>query len=1018
MTRAQAAVSNGVATMSKSAKASAKVFEQGRVSAEQLLSAVDPLFAAQLRYDKELAKAEQLMRSGTLTASEFAKVQGGLKVQLDAASVGFGGVGKGAGNSRIAMMEMQHVARGAADQFAAGAPISQIFAQHLGMVAQAGSFAQGSLGKFGAFLGGPWGIALTLATVLLTKLVLGHKDASESVDDLVDKMRKQHDEALSQEEANRIWAQSIEGVIEAQKKLNKELQDSLKVEALVGYQQLAQSRQNLGDLEKGLKNLQQQMRSAQGELKNAQALPSFGGDAGESAALASARLSAINAAQSKIEDLNKRIAEARKGIEATRTGIADAQFKIGRQVGEEAADQAKAFDTTIESQRALIENNKALAGSAGELETALALVKKAGDAAAGADVPTDNAAKRLMELVAALNSGKTAPAAFAVEVGKMAKALQAAADAAKDAAKQTAKIDPKAQFKASVIGAEGTGQNPQSSALGFGQFIRSTWITYFDRLFPDKATLTDDAKLAFRNVRSVAEAVIDKATEDYSKVLKNAGQQITAAGLYTVHVLGPAGAAKFLNAPATANTASIVGADVVAKNRSLLGGTVGQARAEIARRIGDSSGAVSSGTAAIEQALKQGLEQERKNRQRFFDDEQQTFAQIIEARKDQGLSASAIADVEHAAVEANRQKLEGDIQAKLASGEYTKDEAALRISLNNELAKLRDQTVDRRKAQTEYAERERQIENSSRETSGMVSAQMELLKAREGLVTTAKGRRAIEERLLDLQFAEEKRQLEAQIEEAARLRALADRTKSTQDIAAAERAEADAAVARTRLGSLPERQSIAQQENARQNAGPLQDYISKLPDSVAKFNEAVQTLEVQGINGLLDDITNLQGGFKSLLKSLLSTALQFAQGFGRLGLERGLAPLLGSLTGRGGVINLAGVPSFASSLGGGGGGVVDLTGAQFAGSFPHFARGGSMVLKGIPGIDRNVLSLNGLPIAKVSYGEPISISPRGSSSDGNGVRHAPVNMTVITPNADSFNRSGRQVVRQLRRTLR
>jgi uncharacterized protein YaiL (DUF2058 family) len=130
MARAQTVVSSGVATMSKSAKASARIFEQGRVSAEQLLSAVDPLFAAQLRYDKELARAEQLMKSGTLTAAEFAKVQTGLKTQLDAASGSFAGIHKGAGNSRIAMLEMQHVARGAADQFAAGTPISQIFAQH------------------------------------------------------------------------------------------------------------------------------------------------------------------------------------------------------------------------------------------------------------------------------------------------------------------------------------------------------------------------------------------------------------------------------------------------------------------------------------------------------------------------------------------------------------------------------------------------------------------------------------------------------------------------------------------------------------------------------------------------------------------------------------------------------------------------------------------------------------------------------------------------------------------------
>lgn len=41
---------------------------------------------------------------------------------------------------------------------------------------------------------------------------------------------------------------------------------------------------------------------------------------------------------------------------------------------------------------------------------------------------------------------------------------------------------------------------------------------------------------------------------------------------------------------------------------------------------------------------------------------------------------------------------------------------------------------------------------------------------------------------------------------------------------------------------------------------------------------------------------------------------------------------------------------------------------------PHFATGGSMTLGGAPGVDRNTLSLNGQPIAKVSRGEQMTIS--------------------------------------------
>jgi hypothetical protein len=87
-----------------------------------------------------------------------------------------------------------------------------------------------------------------------------------------------------------------------------------------------------------------------------------------------------------------------------------------------------------------------------------------------------------------------------------------------------------------------------SSAAGFGQFMPKTWLTYFNRLFPDKAQLSDAAKLGFRNVREVANAVIDKATDDYVKVLKKAGRAITGPTSTPMHLLGQPDAKKLLSA--------------------------------------------------------------------------------------------------------------------------------------------------------------------------------------------------------------------------------------------------------------------------------------------------------------------------------------------------------------------------------------------------------------------------------------------------------------------------------------
>lgn len=68
-----------------------------------------------------------------------------------------------------------------------------------------------------------------------------------------------------------------------------------------------------------------------------------------------------------------------------------------------------------------------------------------------------------------------------------------------------------------------------------------------------------------------------------------------------------------------------------------------------------------------------------------------------------------------------------------------------------------------------------------------------------------------------------------------------------------------------------------------------------------------------------------------------------------------------------------------AAKGGIGGGIASFLGSfasiGMGGGIPRFASGGSMMLGGSGGVDRNVLSLNGAPIARVSRGEAMTISP-------------------------------------------
>lgn len=94
-------------------------------------------------------------------------------------------------------------------------------------------------------------------------------------------------------------------------------------------------------------------------------------------------------------------------------------------------------------------------------------------------------------------------------------------------------------------------------------------------------------------------------------------------------------------------------------------------------------------------------------------------------------------------------------------------------------------------------------------------------------------------------------------------------------------------------------------------------------------------------------------------------------------------------------------------MGGGGG----LFGG--IGSILGFANGGSFMVGGSPGIDQNVLSLNGTPVARVSRGETVNVG-HGES----GGRPIQINFNISTPDANSFRQSEGQLMARAEAAIR
>ncbi|MEH3123008.1 MAG: phage tail length tape measure family protein [Sphingomonas phyllosphaerae] len=190
-------------------------------------------------------------------------------------------------------------------------------------------------------------------------------------------------------------------------------------------------------------------------------------------------------------------------------------------------------------------------------------------------------------------------------------------DKQNEAARKTARQEREReirQFQSRVVGAEGgTGKNPYSTAKGYGQFTESTFLSQFNKVFPDRAsTMSRDQILALRQNEQVARAIIDNYSRENARFLESFGAKVTAGNLYLAHFLGAGGAKAVLTAPGNRPVDQIIqrlpnAGAVLSGNQGYLrtnGGkgryrTASELQAFIGNRVGDTGAPQSQGQAAI-----------------------------------------------------------------------------------------------------------------------------------------------------------------------------------------------------------------------------------------------------------------------------------------------------------------------------------------------------------------------------------------------------------------------------------
>ena len=313
-----------------------------------------------------------------------------------------------------------------------------------------------------------------------------------------------------------------------------------------------------------------------------------------------------------------------------------------------------------------------------------------------------------------------------------------------------------------------------------------------------------------------------------------------------------------------------------------------------------------------------------------------------------------------------------DARSQLADGLYEQldfERDQLQIAHEQALSQLKSDTdlTEARRAELVALEEQQYIleadiinkrENVAREqeAASLIESRLRLeqdiVGSQTSMARTATERRALEMRLLDLQYKEEE----------ARLKTVTLRNGANA---------AEVQAAQNRLAALPTLKGGQAQNIIKGTMGPMESYLDSLPRTAAEVNEAMENVAAGGISSIVDGLADAATGARSLGDVFSNVAKQIIADLIRIQIQKAIV---------GGITSALGGIFGGGSVSGVGLGESALSGAASL-QLPKLA-GGGVIVGGTGGIDTNLLSINGMPTAMVNRGESIRVEPNNDNSRG------------------------------------
>lgn len=315
----------------KSARESAIVMsqlitEQERYTqrVDQFRAAMDPAFASQQRFDREMAEARSLISAGGISLDQYCQKLRVETALLEETTTAQGRAGAGAGAHRAAMQGLSFQVQDTFTQLSMGANVFQVVAIQGGQAA--GQFANldGKVGAVARTLIGPWGLAATGALLLFGPFVTKLIEGNDALDKSVDKLKKDATETEANRLAKERFLHTQEGVAAAIRDGTEATKKSIEASRTAAEQANIAAKQNLQE-EISIR------RKTQARLEDAKALlgaqlERATGTGGEKSELATGSMvraqGQVDSLQGQIDAQSKLITEAERRVQFTRIELA------------------------------------------------------------------------------------------------------------------------------------------------------------------------------------------------------------------------------------------------------------------------------------------------------------------------------------------------------------------------------------------------------------------------------------------------------------------------------------------------------------------------------------------------------------------------------------------------------------------------------------------------------------------------------------------------------------------------